>query len=765
MILCLAGTVAIDRLSTPRYGIATSVLIDNQNQNRAVTNNRFLQNLDLFANQSSFENELVVLKSVEIVNKAIKELQLFVSYYIKTQFIQEELYKNSPFVVVFDENHVQPVFEKFHIRFINANEFSIEMNSKTVKLYDFKNDKIVGLKSELTFSKKYKVGDNIKGNEFAFTILPNPGHKLSDYINKDMYFNFNSIYDLTMSYQAKVNVEAAAQNTTIANISFNSSNIQKGVDFLNELTNQYIIQSLERKNHLATKTIDYIDKQLYEISDSLNFAERRLQNFRIERQVMNIGEKSGQMFQQLQNLENERSTTLIKKKYYEYIIDYFNQNKEYTDILIPSSMGVEDQLLTQLIQQIIQLSNDKNKLISNNQQRSPYYTEITNNIENIKKTISDNLKYGLNAIDLTLNSLNQRIDKYQAEVNKLPVTERELVGIERKYNLSNAIYTFLLERRAESQIAKASNLPSCQVVDPAKYVGKTFPDNRINFILAVFLGLFLPGGMLVLKNMMNDKIMGSQDIEKVTDIPILGQVFHNYRKQDTVFADYPKSAIAESFRTIRTNLDYFRQGQTKSTFLVTSTVGQEGKSFTSLNLALCFASNDRKTLLVEMDLRKPTLYQKLSLQNFVGVTSYLIDKAVIDDIIIETVYPNLYFIASGPLPPNPSELLASEKTSKFIQRLKNDFDIIIIDTPPIGIVTDSLLLMHQADVKIYIVRQNKTIKSDFAASIKDIEKKEINNMSILVNDVMYDKGKGKYGYGYYLEKGKKTKKTKNTKKA
>lgn len=751
LFLGLSAAFLFNKLATPSYKITASVLIkDSENNRRDLT--EFLEGFELLSASESFENEILILNSPQLIERTLKSMDIEVSYFQEENIlIKTELYKSTPFNVVFDRSHLQPVGALFQIVFTSPTVFKVTALAENAEIYSFSENKIYNVLPVFKMNKVANVGTNIVGENFSFKIIPNANANLKAFVGKPLFFRFNNQNNNIYSNQAKIKVSPHSPKSTVAIIDYNTTNIQKGLDFVNFLITNYIQKNVDRKNFFAERTVEYIDQQLSEITDSLNITEKLLQDFRVSNQVMNINEKSDRVGEQIQILDNSRYQLQVKENYYKFILDYFEKSKELSDIPIPSSMGVDDQVLTQLIQQLTAMDGERNAMEKNSQQKNPYYAPLVNRIENVKQTIHENLKYALNSIQLNMDDINQRMKKFQAEMNKLPRTERELFGIERKYKVTDAIYTFLLEKRAEAQITRASNLPDIEVVESAKFVGKSFPNSKINFILGVFAGLFIPGLFVFLKNVLNDKVTENVPIGKITSIPILGQIMHNHHNDELVFINRPKSAISESFRAIRTNLDYFAQGSEKRAIMLTSSVGQEGKSFTSLNLALCYSIYDRKTILLEFDLRKPTLYQKLGSENLIGLSSYLINKANIEDIIIHTKFKNLDFISCGPIPPNPTELIATDKAAKLIGKLKEIYDIIIIDSPPIGLVTDAYLLMKHADVKIYIVRQNVAPLGEFVENINEIEGKKIEGMSILLNDIKYRAGGGKYGYGYYEE--------------
>ena len=301
-----------------------------------------------------------------------------------------------------------------------------------------------------------------------------------------------------------------------------------------------------------------------------------------------------------------------------------------------------------------------------------------------------------------------------------------------------------------SRSVQKHKLPDNEVIDEAEIdkLQPVFPKKTLNYTIALLLGLVFPVVYVLGKDYLNDKIIDKKELESLTSIPVIGHIIHNNKESSIVVAEYPKSSIAESFRSVRTNLGYFSSEKEKQVILITSTMPSEGKTFISINLASIFALYGKKTLLVGYDLRKPKIYQDFGLQNSEGITSYLINKADISAIIQKSPLDNLDILMAGPVPPNPAELIASKRNEELMLKLKEMYDYIILDTPPVGLVTDAFLLMKYTDINIFAVRQNYTNKKVFGAIISDIEKRKIPNMSLLINDVKMDKGSYGYGYGY-----------------
>ncbi len=755
--------LAFIKFVAPIYVVGSSILLTSPDNSRNVDPSEFLKGFELVQQEKELHNEILVLQSYPLIRNVIKDLNFNVNYYVKEDYIPQgiyfvfrEIYKDVPIEVVMNEEHPQPVEAKFYIKILDSKEFILRIQEKEVTIYDYKTDKIVLEKTGLMINDRFNFGQEIKGPHYSFEVLLNTKFE-NRYQNKDLYFSFNNIYNLTVNYKNSLKIQPADLEATIVNLSFKGSSIEKSIDFLNGLANEYLQRNLNKKNYLAITTIDYINQQLADISDSLLYTEQELQEFRRRYQVMDIDEKAGRVYRQLEDLEAQRTALSRNLRYYQSLDQYFETHKDSVDLLAPSAMGIDDALLNNLIQELANANSEKNSLIQSNQLRSPRLQALNVRVSDLKSSISENVKFIINSTQAALNDLNDDIARSRYEEYKLPQTQRRLVEIERKFNLNDAVYTFLLQKRAEAQIAKASSLPDSEIIEPASYIGRSFPNTKITFAIALFLSLLLPGGYLILKNFFSNTILGLDDLKNLTTIPVLGYVLKNDKNSNIVLRDSPKSPISENFRTIRTNLLFYAQGESKKVILITSAFGQEGKSFNALNLATSLALYNKKTILLGFDLRKPSnILKEFGTVEMLGLSSYLVGASNLDEIIVSTSVENLDIITSGPIPPNPAELLVSLKTAELIYKLSEKYDYIVLDSPPITPVTDAFLLMKHTDINVFIVRQNFTPKKPFITSIREIEDKDIKNKCLILNDVKPETNlEGfKYGYRYYAEKGK-----------
>ena len=739
----------IYKSTPPVFKNSLIMLMSNENNNNFQGSGDLMQ-FEMFDIQSSIDDELGIIRSFPIINKTIRQLDLAVSYYVGEGLIIKDIYKSNPFVVIAEPNIAVPVDLLFNVQVLSNNKFRLSAKSQDyIYMYNLAQNKTQGTITNIDFSKEFSFGEDIEFMKSKFKVLLNGNFDLESLKEKQLYFKFNNIEQLTYQYQSELSIERVSNQSSLVNLEIKTPNSVLTTDFLNTLAKVYLEQNLEKKNKIATKTIEFIENQISEVADSLTVTAGNLESFRREHKVMDIDYLSQNVYTQLTQLQIQKSELILKSKYYDYIKEYFENNKDLSDLLAPSSMGVDDPQLVSLITQLTELNAKRSLYLDNKSLKNPEIPDLNAKITNLKRTILENINYIVTTSDITINDIDNRIAQLNKQISKLPTTEKELINIRRKFDLNDAIYTFLLQKRSEAEIARASNSPDYEVIDPAKLSSarQVAPKKQMIYFSSFFLGLMLPVGFVLLISTVNENITERRDIEKATDLPILASIAKNDSKSMIPVADNPKSLIAETFRSLRTGLQFFRKDNEKHKFLVTSTFSGEGKTFISINLAIAYSYFGKKTLLIEFDLRNPKIADYLNLNNERGLSSYLTNDAALDEIIQNSGVKNLDVITSGPLPPNPVELMASENTKSLMEILEAIYDFIIIDSPPIGVVTDPYLLINYSDINIFTVRMNHTNKKLFAALMEDIEQKEIQNFSIVINDdeellqsSYYDKG-------------------------
>lgn len=765
----LFAAFLINHYSPVKYRNNTILNLSEKDNSRSFnSSNDLFQSFGLFNTKENIDNELELLKSFSLIKKVINETDLKVTYFsYKNSPISEllsqtplvrktELYTLSPIEVIVDPSVPQAVGMIFYVVILNENEFTLKCEAENVPLYNYIDDQTVSYIDNLTFRQRFKFGDEIKTRYFNFRIQKTKffTKDFTDYLN--LCFYLNNINYLTQRFQDALKTETINERSTLVRISLTGTNPYMIIDFLNDLTSAYLGKSLERKNKTALSTIDFIDSQISEVADSLNYAESTLKTFRSSEGVMDLDFQGKQIFEQLNKLENDRAALQVQKKYYESLNSYLATNSEMSDVMAPSSMNVVDPILNGLITNMISLNSERASLLKNStNQQNLYLSDINVRIETTRQQIKETVKNTLNTLNMSLNEINYRMNRASGQIAQMPKTELQLRGIERKFKLSDAMYTFLLQKRSEAQIARASSMPDYEVVDPAILaISRTVaPKKTLNYMGALVLALLLPTLFILTKDFLNNTITDADEVENLTNYPLLGRIFHNFHRSKQIVNDHPNSSVTESFRAVRTNFQFFSEGGKRQVLLITSSTSGEGKTFCSINLGTVFALSGHKIVLLEFDLRRPKIHKEFGSSNIIGISSFLIDKANIEDIIHPTHIENLDLISAGPAAPNPAELINSERTGELIDKLKEMYDYIIIDSAPAGILTETLLLMKHSDLNIFVARMNKTNREAFRNVIRSFANSKINNISVLVNDLNVKRESYKYVYDnkYYTD--------------
>jgi len=754
LVVALGLAFFVNRYSVPVYQISSSVLIkEDMKQGGGGNMNDFL-NSNLFGKDQNFQNELWTLQSTPVFAQTVNNLDLSVNYYRSERFLEFDAYKQAPFKVYVTQNHIQPLKVRFRIAFINNDKFTIKAEGEGVHFYNYEKSRYESTRENWSFSWNGTVGKLIETKDVSFIVALDSTRPIREEDYLKYSFEFIDVNSLVQAYKSSFQFNIIDKKATVIEISAFSASEQKGIDLVNELMDVYSTQNLNRKNHIASITIDYIEKQLSEISDSLNLTEDNLQRFRSSRQLLDVTEQATGITNQYRELQNQRAEILARKRYYDYVSDYISKNDDLSNIIVPASMGINDQVLNSLMLELSTAQAQRSNLIDNKQEKNPLVKKLDIQIANLKKTVIENISSVRQTTGISLDEMDKRIRRIEGQISTLPKTQRELGGIERKYRLNDAIYNYLLEKRAEAKITKASNLPDDIILEQARSVGTVAPNTKKNFIIAFILGLGLPFGFLLLKNALNDKLLPQDNVEHLTDVPIAGKIIHNYKKTNNVLFEQPKSSIAESFRALRTNLEFYLKGSSANkVIMVTSCIEGEGKSFNALNIAMSYAQLGKRTILLDCDLRKVSNLFSPDGELTEGISSYLINKNTLEEIIHHSPHSSLDYINSGPVPPNPAELLALDRTKELISILRSQYDYIVIDTPPLAQVTDGYVMIDEADIRLIVVRYNYSKKKILSIVLKDLRQKKVGNVCLILNDNRINQEQYGYGYGYNKKKG------------
>ena len=747
LFLAISIAYFFNRYSQRVYNVKSTLLIKEQQSSGAIANMEQIFANNIYNPYPNLEDEVAILQSYSLNYRVIEDMPETHIAYIPVErygIHGQRTYKTSPFVIrtLSDE---QPEGVPMTFRFTGSESYTVEIDEE--KLAEWSKDKETFIDQETrNEAQKYTLGQPFTEAGFNFVVeLRDSAKALKDENNRWLVW-FESLSGLTNAYRASLKVEPVKEYASVFNLTFDGYSPEQGSDFLNTLMNLYIRQGMEWKSRAADNTIDFIEAQLGLISDSLRIAENSMESFRLNNRFVDLTLEGTLVLEKLEKLEGEKNILGLQMQYYEYLADYLDAREETESIISPSIMGVSDQALIKLVGEFSTLQQQRKQVTFTVKDNLPQVELMDRKIEDARASLRENVTSTVNQLKLTMNTINNRIAVAEKELGRLPGTERRLIGIQRKFDLNNSVYTYLLERRAEAGIAKASQITDNRIIDRAlvQNSSQVKPKSMKNYLVAILLGLMVPMALIVIFDLFNNKIIGRHDIERLTKVPIIGYISHSdYHVEDPV-AEKPGSTLAESFRAVRTSLAFYT-GQTKCPVIVVSSpVSGEGKTFVSVNLATIISMMNKKVLIVGLDMRKPRVHAILKSVNGHGMSQYLSGSATFEDVIVPTEIKNLWFAPSGPVPPNPAELIGSPKMTEFIARARSEFDTVIIDTPPVGIVTDALLLSQLANVNLFVVRQRYTTRGSVQLLDEIFRKGEMSNVAVLVNDIS---ASGYYGYG------------------
>ncbi len=755
-VVALAVGFIVNRYSTRVYQTSGTVLIkDGKNEYDPTA---IMTSMSYGSMNTSIDNEIAILTSYSLSDRVVKKMGIEVTYFEKGRIATKEIYKNTPFLVEFERSTPQAVGLTYEISFLDNNRIHLHAEGEGLNKYDF----ILCQSAEsnpyakIDISGEYAEGEWIDNGYNRIRITKTELFNPETTRDQKLLFRLNS-YPSLVSQMSSFSVSPISKQASVASVSMKGTNKVKIVEFVNLLMNEYVARGLEKKNLVSDNTIKFIDNELSGIQESLSQAETELKDFRQQNDLMNLDLQANQVYTNLQSLERERAEIAVNVKIYKRLQDYIRvQIDDPENLAAPSTMGINDPLLNQLAHDLVALSQTKATKLLTQTEQHPEILKLNEQIVTTKRALLENVNNLVNNAQMSLNEIERRIGILEAKQRSLPSKQQQLINYQRNFDFTDETFKYLMNRRAEAQILKASNTPDNEILDEAR-LERTYlikPRSSMNYLIALIIGLLIPALYLFLKDFFNVSITDRKDVEKLTRYPIIGMVAQNNSKDPLLVVNNPKSPVSEAFRSIRTNVEFITQSKLPCCVMVTGDTQSIGKTFNSINIASIYALYGKKTVLLGFDMRKPKLFQEFGINNNIGLSSYLSNRESLDSIIQPSgKIPALDIITSGPIPPNPSELIASTKCDELFTELKKRYDYIIIDTPPIALVTDALLLMRYSDANLFIVRQGVTNKNAFGTIIKDLEDRDM-RFSIIINGIQAEKGYGyryggeKYGYGY-----------------
>lgn len=703
------------KVTTPIYEVKSTILIKSRDGASGGTGDLFSQ-LNLFTGSKETDNEVEIFKSYTLMERVIEELSLDVRYYIKDGLRKKELYKESPLKVE-----------------IVAHSDSLYKKPLKMKLLD--NGKIEINKKEYQY--------NTAISDFSGKIKVIPVDSLINTWDKKREISVlvSNRKTLVRSLQDNLSVTTPTKgNATVLYLTILVSRPEVGVDVLTKLIEKYNQANIEDKNTVAANTLEFIEGRIKLLSVELGDAEKDVERFKSAHKITDISAESQLFLQSVQAKDAELSQVNIQLGVLKNIEKYvLNKNNDVASA--PATLGINDPILLQLITQLTTLEGERTKALKTVRPDNPIVEALDEQITNLKRGIYSNIQTLKQSLEITKRNIQADNARLESIIRSVPQKERELVDITRQQAIKNELYIFLLSKKEEAALSYASTVSDSRVIDyPISSEKPVRPIKRNIFLIFALLGLVAPVGVIYIKNLIHNKIENKSDIHKETSIPIVGEIsFLENKVSPIVISQNSKNRQSEQIRTLRTNLQFMSSNGDIKTLLFTSSTSGEGKSFTSLNLGASLALASKKTVILGFDMRKPQLQKELNLRNTVGLSSYLSGQTDFNEIIFPVEgFANYSIIPSGPVPPNPIELMMNDRMTTLFKELNDKFDYIVMDSPPVGLVSDALILEKYADITLYVIRHSYTPKESLK-QIDDLYKNgRFKNLGIIINGVKDD---------------------------
>ena len=735
------------------YGLETLISVKEE------SNPLFTSNTSLTFNWGGVSDEVqtitTTLQSRSHNELVVEKLQYYIDYLVQGEYNLIDAYGAVPFELELDKKKGQLTGALISITFVSESvyELKITFENSSVPLIHYADasrsttNVVVG-----EFKKRFKVGQEVvlPFLNWRLNIKDNPGF----YKGNEYFVRFND-FDGTVSNYKGIAVRADDKGGSVLTLSMQGTNKARLVDYLNATVKMLIKRQLDSKNQFATNTIAFIDSTLVSMESQLKETGNELKSFRKDKNIIDVEDGGVKFSDRILKYDVEKDEITRKIAYYNSLRSYLKSSVDYSKLPAPSVAGIEDPNIVVNVSKLIALSAQRSEM-AYAVKSEKIFKDFDNQMLAVKNVLLENIVTAKQSLQYDLATVNSKIGASESVIKQLPEDQQELIKIKRKYDLSDNIYTTFLQKRSEADIVKAANLSDIHFIDPAKDVGGGLigPKTSVNYVLALFLGILIPLIVVLIIFFINNSIQNTEELSNLTNIPLIGVIGVNRDKTALAVYNKPKSALSESFRAIRSSLQFLYKKQNvdgAKTLMITSSVSGEGKTYCSINIATVFALSEKKTVIVGLDLRKPKLFEEFNLNNDKGVVNYLINESSVDEITNATEISFLDVILSGPIPPNPAELIISERLGDLMRELKQKYDYIILDSPPVGLVSDALELDQYCDVTLYIVRQNFSKKDMITLLNNRVKRGELKNTSIVLNGfenkAKYGTGYG-YGYGY-----------------
>ena len=743
VIVCIACAWGYLRLTTPVYNISATVLIkdDKKGGGTSVSSELERMGLDGFVSSSgNVDNEIEVLRSKSLSEEVVNNLGLFVTYMDEDEFPKKELYQTSLVLVSLTPQEADKL----------PGRMEVAMTLQPTGVMDVQM-KVGDKEYRKEFEKLPAVFPTDEGTVAFFVNNDTLSAVRPESVTKERHITafINRPFSVAKGYASSLSIAPTSKTTSVVVISLKNTNPRRGRDFINKLLEMYNINANNDKNEVAQKTAEFIDARIGIISKELGSTEQDLENFKRTAGITDLSSEAqialtGNAEYEKKRVENQTQINLIVD------LQKYLQGSEYE--VLPANVGLQDGGLVGAISRYNEMLIERNRLLRTSTESNPAIVNLNTSIRAMRSNVQATLDATLKGLQITKADLDREASRYSRRISDAPTQERQFVSIARQQEIKAGLYLMLLQKREENAITLAATANNAQIIDAAiADDNPVSPKRMMVYLVALFFGMGIPVGIIYLIGLTKFKIEGRADIEKLTSLPVVGDIPLADEKSGSIAVfENKNNLMSETFRNVRTNLQFMLENG-KNVILVTSTISGEGKSFVSSNLAISLSLLGKKVVIVGLDIRKPGLNKVFNIpQKDHGITQFLTNPSMnlMDLVQPSDINRNLFILPGGAVPPNPTELLARDGLEKAIETLKTNFDYVILDTAPVGMVTDTLLIGRTADLSVYVCRADYTRKAEFTLVNELSENKKLPNLCVAINGLELQKKKYGYYYGY-----------------
>ena len=743
IIICIACAWGYLRLTTPIYNISATVLIKDEKKGGGASMSSELEKMGLegfVSSSSNVDNEIEVLRSKSLAREVVNNLGLFVTYMDEDEFPSKELYHTSPVLVSLTHQEADKLPGRMEINMILQPTGALGVQI-TVGEKEYRKQ----------FDKLPAVFPTDEGTIAFFANNDTLSAVCPENITKERHITafINRPFSVLKEYVSSLSIAPTSKTTSVVVISLENTNTRRGRDYINKLLEMYNINANNDKNEVAQKTAEFIDERIGIISKELGSTEQDLENFKRSAGITDLSSEAqialtGNAEYEKKRVENQTQINLVMD------LQRYMKGNEYE--VLPSNIGLQDAASAGAIDRYNQMLVERKRLLRTSTENNPTIINLDTSIRAMRTNVQATLDATLKGLQITKEDLAREASRYSRRINDAPTQERQFVSIARQQEIKSGLYLMLLQKREENAITLAATANNAKIIDEALADDNPIsPKKTIVYLAALVLGVGLPVGVIYLIGLTKFKIEGRADVEKLTSLPVVGDIPLADEKTGSIAVfENQNNLMSETFRNVRTNLQFMLENG-KNVILVTSTISGEGKSFISANLAISLSLLGKKVVIVGLDIRKPGLNKVFNIpKKEHGITQYLTNTTanLMDFVQPSDINKNLFILPGGTVPPNPTELLARGGLEKAIETLKANFDYVILDTAPVGMVTDTLLIGRVADLSVYVCRADYTHKAEFTLINELAENNKLPNLCIAVNGLDLNSRKYGYYYGY-----------------